>query len=146
DFSVEARNNRRFRENFAADADVLFPELVEELCSSRILVMQFIEGVKLQRFRETRADPKRLCAMGCRWMLKMVFGDGFGHADLHPGTILVTREGRLAILDLGLTGELAPAHKAGFARYFAAFAAGDGATMARLMAEMSPSRRIPDFP
>ena len=39
-------------------------------------------------------------------MLKMVFEDGFVHADLHPGNIFITRDDRVAILDLGLVGEL----------------------------------------
>ena len=61
----------------------------------------------------------------------MIFEDGFVHADLHPGNIFVTRDERVAILDLGLVGELDDAHRGGFARYFAAWAQGDGKTMAR---------------
>src|SRR6185369_8191837 len=47
DFTIEAANNRRFRDNFRGRADVLFPELHEELCSSRVLTMSFIEGTKI---------------------------------------------------------------------------------------------------
>jgi predicted unusual protein kinase regulating ubiquinone biosynthesis (AarF/ABC1/UbiB family) len=67
------------------------------------------------------------------------------HADLHPGNVLVTPDGRLALLDLGLVGELDDAHRRAFARYFAAWASGDGRTMAGLMADMAPARdAIPD--
>jgi ubiquinone biosynthesis protein len=146
DFTVEAANNRRFRENFAGDRDVLFPQLVNELCSARVLVMDFIDGTKLLHFRQTSADPKRLAEIGFRVLLKMIFQDGFVHADLHPGNLFITSDERVAILDLGLVGELDGEHRARFARYFAAWAQGDGVTMAKLMAEMSPSRRIPDYP
>src|SRR5262245_16736506 len=47
DFTVEAANNRRFRAYFAGEPDVVFPELVPELCSGRVLTMQFIEGRKI---------------------------------------------------------------------------------------------------
>src|SRR5262249_43943627 len=139
----------RFRDNFRDDRDVLFPALVDELCTARILTMEFIDGTKVLNFRQTPADPKRLAAIGFRVLLKMIFEDGFVHADLHPGNIFIARDDRVAILDLGLVGELDGTHRAGFARYFAAWAQGDGKTMARLMTEMSselsPSRRIPDF-
>ncbi|MDB4968752.1 MAG: Ubiquinone biosynthesis monooxygenase UbiB [Myxococcales bacterium] len=149
DFTIEAKNNRRFVENFKGDRDVLFPGLVDELCSERVLTMEFIDGTKVLNFRDTPSDPKRLAGIGFRVMLKMVFEDGFVHADLHPGNIFITRDDRVAILDLGLVGELDATHRSGFARYFAAWAQGDGRTMARLMADMSPSRHtkkgIPDF-
>jgi len=67
------------------------------------------------------------------------------HADLHPGNILVTRAGGVAILDLGLVGELDDLHRGVFARYFAAWAQGDGREMARLMAELSPGPGIRDY-
>ncbi len=145
DFTVEAGNNRRFRENFRDERDVIFPALVDELCSACILTMEFVDGTKILNFRQTSSDPKRLAEIGFRVLLKMIFEDGFVHADLHPGNIFITRDDRVAILDLGLVGELDNRHRAGFARYFAAWVSGDGATMAKLMAELSPSRRIPDF-
>jgi predicted unusual protein kinase regulating ubiquinone biosynthesis (AarF/ABC1/UbiB family) len=146
DFTIEARNNQRFRRNFAEDREVIFPALVEELCTERVLVMDFIEGEKILNFKKTPSDPKKLAGIGFRVLLKMVFEDGFVHADLHPGNILITRDSRVAILDLGLVGELDQAHKGAFARYFAAWAQGDGKTMARIMTDYSPSRKIPDYP
>ena len=112
DFTIEARNNRRFAENFKDDRDVIFPALIDGLCSARVLTMEFVDGTKILNFRQTPADPKRLAAIGFRVMLKMVFEDGFVHADLHPGNIFITRDDRVAILDLGLVGELDGAHRA----------------------------------
>jgi ubiquinone biosynthesis protein len=145
DFTIEADNNRRFRKNFAGDPEVVFPALVDELCTRRVLVMDFIDGEKILHRQKSRADPRALAAIGFRVLLKMVFEDGFVHADLHPGNIFVTTEGKVAILDLGLVGELDDTHRGAFARYFAAWAQGDGETMAKLMTELSPSRRIADY-
>jgi ubiquinone biosynthesis protein len=137
DFRVEARNNRRFRENFREEAMVVFPEVIEGLSSERILTMSFIEGTKILSTRQTRSDPKRVARLGLRVLLKMIFEDGFVHADLHPGNILITPEDKLALLDLGLVGELDGPNRRGFTRFFAAWAQRDGDTMARLMYEMS---------
>ena len=138
DFTVEARNNHRFRKNFAADPEIIIPRLYEALCSRRVLVMEFIDGVKILDFKRSGAEPRRLGKLGFRLMLQMVFADGFVHADLHPGNILVTPEGKVALLDLGLVAELDDLHRSIFARYFAAWASGDGQTMADIMVSHSP--------
>jgi ubiquinone biosynthesis protein len=70
-------------------------------------------------------------------LLKMIFEDGFVHADLHPGNIFITPDDKICLLDLGLVGELDEPHRRGFAKFFAAWAQRDGDTMAKLMYEMS---------
>jgi ubiquinone biosynthesis protein len=137
DFRVEAANNRRFRANFAGHPDVMFPEVVESLSTERILTMGFIEGTKILAVDRTFADPKRMARIGLETLLKMIFEDGFVHADLHPGNIFITAEQKIALLDLGLIGELDPPHRKSFAKFFAAWAQRDGDTMARLMYAMS---------
>jgi ubiquinone biosynthesis protein len=137
DFRVEASNNRRFRENFRGVPDVTFPEVIAPLSSERILTMTFIEGTKILSTRQTRSDPKRVARLGLQVLLKMIFEDGFVHADLHPGNIFITPDDKLALLDLGLVGELDEPHRRGFGRFFAAWAQRDGDTMAKLMFDMS---------
>ncbi|HEX4404152.1 MAG TPA: AarF/UbiB family protein [Polyangia bacterium] len=137
DFRVEARNNRRFRENFRAQPMVVFPEIVEALSSERILTMTFIEGTKILSTPATRSDPKRVARLGLQVLMKMIFEDGFVHADLHPGNIFITPDDKIALLDLGLVGELDEPHRRGFTKFFAAWAQRDGDTMAHLMYEMS---------
>jgi ubiquinone biosynthesis protein len=63
DFRIEARNNRRFRDNFRGHPNVVFPELIEELSSERVLAMSFVEGTKILAKR-TRSDPKRVARLG----------------------------------------------------------------------------------
>jgi ubiquinone biosynthesis protein len=145
DFRVEAENNRRFQAFFAGDPDVIFPGLVDELCSERVLTMEFVDGVKILQYQRTPHDPSRLARVGFRTLLKMIFEDGFVHADLHPGNILVTPEGKVAILDLGLVGSLDDFHRRSFARFFSLFAQGDGRGMAQIMVDLSPSpESVPD--
>ena len=147
DLTIEARNNARFAHNFASDPDVAFPALHPALCSAQILTMDFIEGTKvLDAPRVDGADATRLAKIGFRTLLQMVFADGFVHADLHPGNILVDRDGRVVLFDLGLTAELDERSRRAFATSFASWAIGDGKTMAKLMAEFSPSAKVRDYP
>lgn len=146
DFKIEASNNRRFRANFAGNAQVVFPVMVEELCSERVLTMSFIEGTKILAATGARFDRGKIARLGLQVLLKMIFEDGFVHADLHPGNILITPDEKLALLDLGLVGELDDPHRRHFARFFAAWAQRDGDTMAHLMYEMSANSDAPAEP
>jgi len=137
DFRIEARNNRRFRENFRDRPEVVFPEVIESLSTERILTMSFIEGTKILSTPATRSDPKRVARLGLATLMKMIFEDGFVHADLHPGNIFITPDDKLALLDLGLVGELDEPHRKGFSRFFAAWAQRDGDAMARIMYSLS---------
>jgi len=137
DFRIEARNNRRFRHNFKGHADVVFPDVVDALSSERILTMSYITGTKILSTATTRSDPKRVARLGLATLLKMIFEDGFVHADLHPGNIFITPDDKLALLDLGLVGELDEPHRKGFSRLFAAWAQRDGDRMARIIHELS---------
>jgi len=133
DFRVEARNNHRFRENFRNEPDVVFPEVFEEYSSERILCMTHIQGSKILDAHKSSSDPKRIARLGLRALMKMIFEDGFVHADLHPGNIFVLDDNRIAIVDLGLVGELDGPHRATFSRFFAAWASRDANTMAHLL-------------
>jgi ubiquinone biosynthesis protein len=145
DLSIEAENNRRFTALFADDPDVQFPELVPELCTRRVLTMRFVHGVKVLDYARSDSDPTYLARVGFRTLLKMVFEDGFVHADLHPGNIFISGHNTITILDLGLTAKLDETHRRAFARYFAGWAQGDGKVMARLMYDLSPSANVADY-
>ena len=154
DFRIEAANNRRFRANFKGHPDVVFPEVVEALSSERVLTMSFITGTKILATAATRSDPKRVARLGLATLMKMIFEDGFVHADLHPGNIFITADDKLALLDLGLVGELDEPHRKGFSRLFAAWAQRDGDGMARIIQQLSagtdqaedPERFVGDRP
>src|SRR5215471_13974210 len=137
DFRVEAENNRRFRANFKGHPEVVFPDVVGALSSERILTMSYIAGTKILSTAATRSDPKRVARLGLATLMKMIFEDGFVHADLHPGNIFITPDDKLALLDLGLVGELDEPHRKGFSRLFAAWAQRDGDGMARVVHQLS---------
>ncbi|HTL33771.1 MAG TPA: AarF/UbiB family protein [Kofleriaceae bacterium] len=146
DLRIEADNNRRFTLNFKSESDIGFPLLYPALCSRHVLTMKFIRGAKvLDAPAQQGVDATRLAKIGFRTLLKMVFADGFVHADLHPGNIFVDDQGKVIILDLGLTAELDDAARRAFALFFASWASRNGKTMAKLMSDLSPSSKVADY-
>lgn len=104
DLRIEAANYLRFRKNFKRVKKVRFPEVFEELCTERVLVMEFVRGEKVVREHARRFPdlPGRLRET----FLKMCFDDGFLHADLHPGNFVIEPDGGVCIFDVGLTKSL----------------------------------------
>ena len=103
DLRIEAENYTRFRKNFAGHPNVSFPEVIPELTGSRVLTMEFVRGTKIDALpAEMPAEVRARLAETVRMtMFKMCFEDGFVHADLHPGNMVVQDE-RLVIFDAGL--------------------------------------------
>jgi ubiquinone biosynthesis protein len=104
DLRLEAENYTRFRKNFAGHPRVSFPEVHPELSSSRVLTMEFVRGTKIDALPRGTTYP-RLAATVRETFFKMCFDDGFVHADLHPGNMVVQIEPdgeRLIIFDAGL--------------------------------------------
>jgi ubiquinone biosynthesis protein len=88
-------------------ADVYIPEVYEAFCSEHLLVMEFIQGAKLKDFkRESIADPELLARQGLVAAIDQILKHGFFHADPHPGNILIMPDGRMCLIDWGMTGRL----------------------------------------
>jgi ubiquinone biosynthesis protein len=104
DLRIEAANYTRFRENFAGRPNVSFPEVYPELSGEKMLTMQFVRGVKVDALPADRPPEfkKKLAETVRMSMFKMCFEDGFVHADLHPGNMVVQDDGTLIIFDAGL--------------------------------------------
>jgi len=107
DYRNEALNMERFRENFKNVKQVQIPKVYWELTSDNILVMEHIYGVPLRDFRTFSLDKrKRIAKLISSSFLRMVYIDGYFHADPHPGNIFVMKDGGIAYLDFGAVGKL----------------------------------------
>ncbi len=107
DYRNEALNMERFKENFKNVKQVQIPKVYWELTSDNILVMEHIYGVPLRDFRTFSQDKrKRIAKLISSSFLRMVYIDGYFHADPHPGNVFVIKDSGIAYLDFGAVGKL----------------------------------------
>ncbi len=145
DFRAEARNNRRFGENFAEWPDVRVPELIEELCTERVLAMELVKGVKATEPEKVGGDRAKLARLGGETVLKMIFRDGFVHADLHPGNVMLTDDSKVVLLDLGMVATIPKDMIRPWVQTNLALAQQDGKQAARLFYCYAPSVGTRDY-
>lgn len=109
DFLSEGRNIHLFGRLFADDSTVLVPRFYPELSSTRVLVMDFVDGIKASNLDELERkglDRTVIARRGAQLILKQIFQYGIFHADPHPGNILVLEDNVIAPLDYGMVGSL----------------------------------------
>jgi len=107
DFTLEAHNQERFRDNFLDDPMVSVPQIFWPLSAKRVLTQEFSAGHKVSAdFPEDSGERKRLAELLARVFLTQIFEYGLFHGDPHPGNVLVTEDGRICFLDFGIVGRL----------------------------------------
>jgi ubiquinone biosynthesis protein len=111
DFTTEAENAQRFAENFAGKERVHFPRVYRQASSKHVLTLQYFEGKKLDRAVAEGANGKSIAKLATGIIIKMIFEDGFFHADPHPGNVIIMAPDEapnVAMIDLGMVGRLSP--------------------------------------
>ena len=124
DLMREAANASQLRRNFDNSPLLAVPEIHWDLCSERVMTMERMHGVPVSHVAELRAkgiDLRALARAGVEICFSQVFRDGFFHADMHPGNILVGDDGRYIALDFGIMGTLSEVDKNYLAQNFLAF-------------------------
>ncbi len=110
DFLYESINAIKFRENFKEQEGIYIPKVFPTYSTRKVLVMELIEGTRLTRINDCHIeglDCQLLAERGALAVLKMIFEDGFFHADPHPGNIMVKEpDGELVFLDFGMVGAI----------------------------------------
>jgi ubiquinone biosynthesis protein len=109
DFSSERRHQEEFIKHFAGDPTVHFPAVYPELCSRKVLTMELLEGLSAENVEGMTAAGANLdefARRGADMYLKMIFRDGFYHADPHPGNLMLLPGGVVGVLDCGMVGRV----------------------------------------
>ncbi|MDH3320491.1 MAG: ubiquinone biosynthesis regulatory protein kinase UbiB [Betaproteobacteria bacterium] len=124
DLLREAASASQLRRNFEDSPLLAVPRMYWDWCSQRVMVMERMHGTpvsQVERLRERGVDIPRLARAGVEIFFTQVFRDGFFHADMHPGNIFVTDEGKYVALDFGIMGTLTETDKNYLAQNFLAF-------------------------
>ncbi len=124
DLMLEAANASQLRRNFAGSPLLRVPEVYWDWCSSEVMVMESMTGTPVSQVETLRAqgvDIAQLARNGVEIFFMQVFRDGFFHADMHPGNILVDVQGSYVALDFGIMGTLTESDKSYLAQNFLAF-------------------------
>jgi ubiquinone biosynthesis protein len=116
-FTIEGENGERFAKNFDGTPQgelVRFPKVYKQVSSKHVLTLEFFDGLKVDKAVAAGIDGKRIAKSSVGVVIKMIFEDGFFHADPHPGNIIImggtpgAGDPILGLIDLGMVGRLSP--------------------------------------
>jgi ubiquinone biosynthesis protein len=151
DLMREAANANQLRRNFRNSPLLAVPEVHWDWCTTEVMVMQRMHGTpvsEVAKLREQGVDIPKLARAGVEIFFTQVFRDGFFHADMHPGNILVAPDGQYVALDFGIMGTLTEVDKHYLARNFLAFFRRDYRRVAEAHVESGwapPGTRVEEF-
>jgi len=107
DYTAEAANAARLKENLGDFHHILIPEIYKQYSTRKVLVMEYLSGQKLGTESVwENISPKAIARELMAAFLKQIMEDGFFHADLHPGNIQITSDGHIVLMDFGMMGRI----------------------------------------
>jgi ubiquinone biosynthesis protein len=114
DYRIEAHNLQMVGKNLERIDLIVLPSPFEDYTTSRVLTMEYISGKKitsLSPLGQIELDGAALAEQLFRAYLQQILVDGLFHADPHPGNVLITEDNQIALIDLGMTGQILPEHQ-----------------------------------
>jgi ubiquinone biosynthesis protein len=140
DFSREARSIVLFRTALADVPDLWIPDVVAEYSRKTVLTMEYSAGERLDLYAglHPEAMPRVIDTL-VKLMLQTIFEEGLYHADPHPGNVFVLPDGRLSLLDFGMTGNLDEPMRESLILLLEAVVKGDARAATEAYLEMAPA-------
>ncbi len=144
DFVSEAANCKRFKEMFKDDQTIYIPEVYEEYTTRRLLVLEWIDGIKINDYAALEAagiDRLEVANRTVETYFHQFFDEGFFHADPHPGNIFV-KPGTpdngpiIEFVDFGMVGSITSAMKKSMRDLFLSFLTRDSETMVEALSNL----------
>ncbi len=127
-FKIEASNMQQYAWIFRDDRHIHVPAVHWEMCTPRLLTMEFINGIPvsdIDRLREAGYDLRRLARRAADASLRSALEYGFFHADPHPGNVVVMAGEVICFLDYGMMGSLSSRQRESLAEFIYHLTAGD---------------------
>jgi predicted unusual protein kinase regulating ubiquinone biosynthesis (AarF/ABC1/UbiB family) len=146
DYRREAQNLVTLGRNLEEFKRILVPQPIDDYTTSRVLTMDFVDGTKITKLSpiaRLELPGKELAGDLFRAYLKQILIDGFFHADPHPGNVFITRDHRLALLDLGMVAYIPPQLQSHLTQLVLAISEGRSDDV--VVHAMQVSQRTPSF-
>lgn len=143
DYLHEGRNVERFAANFVNDPSVHIPRVYWDTTTARVLTLERVKGIKISDVEAIEAqglDRSEVADRATRILLAMILEYGFFHADPHPGNVFVESDGRIALIDFGMTGELDTAAQGILLRLLLSISRQDAGQLADVVLELGHTR------
>lgn len=139
DFQQEADNTRLIGQNISEFQRLVTPTVYADYSSCKVLTLGFLGGRHLEQFPDTersRLDAPSIAQELLSAYLKQMVVDGIFHCDPHPGNILLTHDGHLALLDFGMVGRFDAGQKEQVLLLLLSFAERQGDRVADIYLQM----------
>lgn len=140
DFRIEGTNTSTIAANMADQPLIRIPRIYDEHSTPRLLVQERLVGSRIDAFAEIDAkgiDRTALAEALLRAVLTQIMTDGFFHADLHPGNLMVLDDGTLGMIDFGATGHLDPLMQSSLRQMLMAVSLGDASLLRQAVSEIT---------
>ena len=132
DFAIELANVQRFARQFKNNAAIHVPLVYPELSTPRVLVMEYVLGIKASmagQLREQGYDLPLIAERGATLVMEQIFVHGFFHADPHPGNLFILPDNVVCFIDFGQMGRLSRKDREDFTDLVLDLVAGDERTV-----------------
>src|SRR5579863_3734710 len=140
DYKHEARNLVAIKRNLRSDKTVIIPEIFPEVSTEKVLVLQYVGGIKINDTKaldEAHLDRRKLARRVARLFFKMLLGQELFHADPHPGNISVTQDGKLVLYDYGMVATLDEETRVNLVRFYTALVDGNPQRIVEIMLDLA---------
>lgn len=121
---MEAAAASRFAANFSGDKNIYIPKVYWEFTSHEIITLEWIDGISIRdrkKIINSQLNPYDIAVKIAVIFLNQAYRDGFFHADLHPGNILIKKTGEIVLIDFGIIGLLSEEDRLAIAEILYAF-------------------------
>src|SRR5438067_7854293 len=151
DYVTETANAKRFKEMFKDDPSIYIPGVYEDYTTRRVLVLEWIDGIKINDYAAIEAagvSRLEVAKRTVRAYFYQFFNEGFFHADPHPGNIFVLPEGTgnkkvtlsegpvIAFVDFGMVGTLTKNMKKSLKELFLSYVSRDSRSLVKALSKL----------
>lgn len=148
DFTHEMSNMLRFTHIFKDDERCYIPRVYSRYCTSKLLVMEYIDGYMpddVITLREKGFSTQQIAENGVNIILTMILRHGFFHADPHPGNLFIRGNNQVVLIDHGMCGTLKPKQITGLVNFLMGFSDQNSRKITKALLALTETKNMHDI-